>query len=285
MGLATALIMTLLVAIIFARPSSHRDWREGLERVANFVPVDEQQWTLHNMRAFSFDADGIQSKDWVSHSVNAADLEAVWFFVEPFPGNDLFGHSYLSFVFGGDTQETIAVSVEARMEKGESYSIWRGALRGFELSYVWSTEKDIHTRIAANLQHELLAYRLDLDPDQSIAILEHFIERTNDLSNAPRFYNTFTSNCTNELAKAVNDAYPGALPWHSSFILTGRSARHLHSLGYVLGESSFETLTSNASIAGSIVTHQALMPDEFSAAWRQALEEQHQTSIAPNTAD
>jgi hypothetical protein len=256
--------------IALSAPSSDRAWKLGLERSAVFTALEEDRWRLDNMRAFAFDEEGPIETAWRSHELRADDLEAVWFFIEPFAGNDAFAHSYLSFEFGGDTDEVISVSVEARMEEGETYSAVKGLMRAFELSYVWSTEKDIHSRIAVNLGHPLRAYRLALEPEHAKAILQHFIARTNALTTEPRFYNTLFSNCTNELAKAVNDAFPGALPWDWSFVLTGHSARHLHEKGYLeAAGAAFDTLRRQADIAGFVRRHFSLAPDPFSAAWRR----------------
>ena len=63
----------------------------------------------------------------------------------------------------------------------------RGAFRAYELLYVWSTEKDVLSRIAVKLDHKLYAYKLDLPVDQAMIIFDHFVARTNDLAARPRF--------------------------------------------------------------------------------------------------
>ena len=86
------------------------------------------------------------------------------------------------------------------------------------------------------LPDELYGYRLNVSRQTARAALRHFIARTNDLAARPRFYNTFFSNCTNELAKTVNAGDEDVIPYHYSFVLTGFADRYLHRLGY-LGET------------------------------------------------
>lgn len=232
------LVGTLLFGgiILLKTPRNDRDWSPALARTAEFTKLTPARYDLNNIRRWEYaSADDAIQKDWLSASINTQNLKEVWFFIEPFGGNPVFAHSFLSFVFQDEngTSQTLSVSVEARKEAGEPYSAILGALRAYELSYIWSTEKDVLSRIAIKLDHSVYAYKMALEREQAITIFEHFVERTNELAQMPRFYNTFHSNCTNELAKAVNDAFPGALPWHKSWILTGKSGKWLHKLGFM----------------------------------------------------
>lgn len=156
------------------------------------------------------------------------------------------------------------------METGEAYSAIGGALRNYELMYVWSSERDILTRIAVGLEHTLFAYKLRLEPEQMRKIFEFFVRRTNDLAEHPRFYNTLHSNCTNELAKAVNEAFPNALPWHRSWIFTGRSADWLFDLGFIESRhhETFDALTNDSDIRTLIRAHAD--ESDFADAWRKS---------------
>ena len=52
------------------------------------------------------------------------------------------------------------------------------------------------------------------------------------LATKPRFYNTFTSNCTNELAKIAR------LDWHYSWVLTGYSPQRLFEMKFIPAQIS-----------------------------------------------
>ncbi|MEO0850612.1 MAG: DUF4105 domain-containing protein [Pseudomonadota bacterium] len=120
------------------------------------------------------------------------------------------------------------------------------------------------------LDHQLFAYKLNLTHEQAILIFDHFVKRTNALAAKPRFYNTLHSNCTNELAKVVNEAFPKALPWHRSWVLTGKSGKWLHDLGYVgREEESFASLKARSDIQDLVKT--TIRREDFADAWRAQL--------------
>lgn len=271
LALAAALALGFILSVLLKTPRHDRDWVAGLSRMPVFEPMTDGRWRLENLRAFEFSAHRA-AKDWRETTLNPADLEEIWFFVEPFPAFNGAAHTFISFAFGGETDQTIAISVEARKEKGEVYSGFNGLFNKFELIYLWSTEKDVATRIAVGLGHDLYAYRLNVPPEQGREILAHFIERTNELKDRPRFYNTFSSNCTNELVKSINDAFPDALPWHYSHVLTGYSAERLHHLGF-LGDkdAAFGDLRSHALASAAIRSAADVSDRQFPVEWRKLM--------------
>ncbi len=260
-------------AILYSKVArTDRDWETKFEKQARFERAGNTL-RLFNGRAFSFLPDGTEQARWFDQSYDRENLVRIWYFVEPFSGSPVFAHSFVSFVFEGlGGQKVLSISVEARKEKGEEYDPIKGLFREFELSYVWSTEKDILTRIAVSLDHKLYAHELNVPPAQAQQIFMHFVERTNALAGEPRFYNTISSNCTNELAKAVNDAYPKALPWRWSWVLTGWSGRWLFALGFVVSDTeNFKALQQRSNIQPLVKEVADLPSDEFALAWRKEL--------------
>lgn len=276
--LALAAMAAALVAVIGGlnwatkSPSHDRVWAPEFERGAEFHETGQFKFTVKNVRDFEYDANGVTQKAWRSVDIDASKIVEAWFFVEPFEASDLFAHTFVSFVFEDDSgaRETLSVTVEARRELDEDYSPLRGVLRGFELSYVWATEKDVATRIAVRLDHPLYAYRINHGSDAARVIFEHFAARTNDIAAHPRFYNTVTSNCTNELFKSVNDAMPKALQANLSWIFTGRAAARLHAEGYLDDPGApFQEITAAAGVDAYVREFSKLSPDAFSDAWRR----------------
>ena len=264
------LAVAYVVLVLPQQAQDDRDWFFDLTEKAS-VDVKGETYAFQNIRAFEYDAKGLNRQEWIQDSFDLLDLSQVWVFLEPFPDSDLVGHTYLSFVFdnGKDLPKSLSISVEARKEAEEGYSAVKGLFRRYELLYVWSTEKDIHTRIGISLDHTLKAYQLNVTPEQARTIFTHFVERTNDLIETPRFYNTLTANCTNELAKAVNDAYPGALPVRPAWALTGQAPEWLHRHGYIVDpDTSFAEIDRTSDIQGLVKSYADFPSDEFSQAWR-----------------
>ncbi|MEL6369350.1 MAG: DUF4105 domain-containing protein [Pseudomonadota bacterium] len=274
LGLLAALFLAG-VSVAMKSPRTDREWATQFQNVASFENPEPFQYKLRNLRKFEYHPDGSVEERWGQVNLNTENLVEAWFFVEPFPASDLFGHTFISFVFdnGDGTHDTVSVSVEARKEQGENYSAILGVFREYELSYVWSTEKDVSTRIAVSLDHPLYAYKINQENNQAQIIFDHFVQRTNSLVEKPRFYNTVFSNCTNELFKAVNEAFPGSVPRNPTWLLTGRSAQYLHASGYLSDKSvSFDDVKARARVDEFMREAAGLPERDFSRKWREAHE-------------
>ena len=77
------------------------------------------------------------------------------------------------------------------------------------------------------------------------------------------------------------NAYPGALPWHRSWVVTGRSAKWLYKLGFIKdGEASFEDITRRSDIQPLVKSNALLEANAFDDAWRAALSSGEALSIS-----
>ena len=114
-------------------------------------------------------------------------------------------HTLVLFEFAGD--RVIGLTVEARREADEKYDAFGGLFNKFELAYIWSTAKELLTRRAVFLKKEICVYPLQLSGDSRRRdFLRRCCSKRSTVSTKPRFYNTFISNCTNELGKDGGDA-------------------------------------------------------------------------------
>ncbi len=76
-------------------------------------------------------------------------------------------------------------------------------------------------------------YRVSVAKEHVARIFRQFVDETAALATTPRWYNTLATNCTSSLIAYVNKVEPDAIPWHYSFILTGRTDTYLGRLGYL----------------------------------------------------
>ncbi|MEO0465946.1 MAG: DUF4105 domain-containing protein [Pseudomonadota bacterium] len=256
-----AVLFALLAALgVFAltvvtkQPRDHRDWQPHLAKTAS-VTETAKGWTVSPVRDWTYTEDGVSSKDWLAEAVIVPDqLQQVWLVLEPHPGYPMMAHTLVLFEFTGG--ELIGLTIEARKETDERFAPVRGALNRFELVYVWATPRDLLTRRAVMLGHELELYPLALTPAQETAFLTSVVTRTQALSEAPRFYNTLTSNCTSELAKAAE------LTWDPAFILTGGAAEALWEIGVIEG-TTFEAARQRAIVTDPVIDGADLPRDAF----------------------
>jgi hypothetical protein len=165
----------------------------------------------------------------------------------------LIAHTFVVFEFDstyGDAR-WLGLSVETRRERGETYSLVGGMLRAFEVTHIWATERDLVTRRVQYLDYPLTRWRLVLTPEQRVRVFRRFAQETAELAARPDWYNTVTRNCTSSLVRYANESRPGAIPWHHSWVLTGRMNEYLAELGY-LDEASRRHITRDWLAANSL---------------------------------
>jgi hypothetical protein len=257
--LLSALAIALLALLLFAlfvmtrTPLLNRDWKDHLA-VMPAIEMSATDFTLGPATDWTYAPEGPTEKGTVSFSANYADLKNVWFMVEPQPGGGYAAHTLVLFEFAGD--RIIGLTVEARQEKNESYDAFLGLFNKFELAYIWSTSKELLTRRAVFLKKDIYVYPLHLNEKQKGDFLKALLLATKSIETRPRFYNTFTSNCTNELGKVAR------IPWHYSFILTGYSPQYLQRLKYIPGDD-FEATKAKAKLDPEIRVWNSLPSPEF----------------------
>src|SRR5690606_26875424 len=213
--LSIGVILTLGAAAKFSGPAQlERDWYPYLGRTAQ-VEMTGERFAVTPVTDWSYARDGVIEERYIEAAYALDELREVWFMLEPQPGSQLAAHTLLLFEFEGD--RLLGLTIEARREAGEDYSALHGVFNAFELAYVWGTARDLLVRRAVMLDHEVFLYPVAITDQQKRALLTRLLQRTDALEARARYYNTITSNCTNELAKAAG------FNWAPAYILTGRS--------------------------------------------------------------
>jgi hypothetical protein len=255
-GVVLLVALGFVLQVFMARPRLDRNWVEHLA-VMPAIDVRGDGFALGPATDWTYAPEGPVAKDTASFDASFADLRNLWFVVEPQPGGDYAAHTLVLFEFGGD--RIIGVTVEARREADEEYDPVQGIFNRFELAYIWSTAKELLTRRAVFLNKDVYVYPLQLTAEQEQAFLRSMLDKTMEVSRHPRFYNTLTSNCTNELAKAAG------LGWHYSWVLTGYAPQHLFRMKFIPGQA-YETAKASAKLDAEIRSWNSLPSPEFDRA-------------------
>jgi len=238
------------------QPTNQRNWEYGMETLPHII-IDKNVVHVQHERDFRWSADGPLTAAYVDRSFDVERLERVWFVEEPFTIAPFYGfagvaHTY--FVFDFEDQPPVAVSVESRRERGQGYDPIHGLFNEYELIYVWGTEEDLTGLRAVAEQNDLYMYPLLGSMDSGRRLFLNLAEVSQRLEPEPRFYNTITSNCTNELAKAANQAEPGAIPPNIALILPGYADAVLHDLGFIPNDAPLETVRERYAITDAVQT-------------------------------
>lgn len=257
-----ALILLLgTLAPIFRAPRQDLNWDTYLSHTPD-VEMTATEFHVAPVSDWSYAGREPTAETYTDASFDFDALRGVWFILEPQPGSQLAAHTLLLFEFEGD--RLLGLTIEARREANEGYSAVRGIFNAFELSYIWASARDLLVRRAVMLDHEVFIYHIDISDEQQRVLLTRLLQRTEDLETTPRFYNTITSNCTNELAKAAG------FHWAPAYILTGRSDEYLFRRGIIPG-GSFERTHARSDMTEFVQALNQAPPEAFDRALLQEL--------------
>lgn len=216
-------------------PANQRVWRADLA-VVPFAKIDGDQVTVHHVRDFVYQTDEDFVVNYLDRRYDLGEIETVDFLVVPFNDAPSLAHTMLSFGFR-DGQH-LGVSVEARLEEGETYSPVAGALRQYELMYVIATERDLIGRRTMHRAVDVYLYPTRATPEQARALFVDVLERANKLASQPEYYDTITNNCTSNIVRHVNRLQPGRIPLDFRVFLPGYSDQLAQDLGLLNTEDS-----------------------------------------------
>lgn len=186
------------------------DWKDPL-KVLSTAEFKDNLVTVKNVRNFQYDKDeNATVKAYYDKTYDLKKLSKVWFISEPFDLGSPFAHTFLSFEFSDGAY--LAISIEGRLLKGQTYNIINGTLHTFPLMYIAADERDV-IYLRANVREEdVYVYPLKATPDQGRLLLVDMLNRMNDIAVHPTWYNSVYANCTSSIAGHVNKIWPGILP-------------------------------------------------------------------------
>jgi len=223
------LVVIALGRLLLLRPSPDRPWKE---EHAIMPEIEFQGSLVHisNIRNFEYHSADDYTPRYDERTYDLDKLESLWFVLSPFmPAWRGPAHSFLSFGF--TDSQYVAVSVEARKEQGESYSVLLGMLNKFELIYVIGDERDLIGLRAVYWDDPVFVYPVNAGKVMIRELFVDMLKRVNRLRAKPEFYNTITSNCTTNLYEHAEHVNPEAAAASWQLLLPGYMDERLLSRG------------------------------------------------------
>ena len=249
---STSLVLLILAAIIAAwmllvRPSNDRRWRVEESRMP-YATVDGNRVTLHDIRNFDYRSETDFTPRWYDKTFDLDQLDSLDVIASYWMGPHI-AHVFVSFGFG---DEHVAVSIEARKEKGEGYSSIAGFFRRYELYYVVADERDairVRTNFRQHPPEQVYLYRVKGSPQNLRRLFLNYVEHLDDLREHPRFYNTLLTNCTTTIWMNTR-VNPEHLPFSWKVLASGHLPEYLYETGRLDTSVPFEELRARALING-----------------------------------
>lgn len=233
-------VIAVAIALWFVlvRPSNDRNWTVDQSRLPS-AEVNGPLVTIRNIRNFSYRSTSDSTPAWYDKTFDLRKLDSLWFIVEPFEG---FGggaaHTFISFGFGPN--DFVAISVEIRKEKGESFSALKGLLRQYEVMYVVADERDV-VKLRSNFRKDdVYLYPVKATPEKRRALFLDMLARANRLRTEPEFYNTLTNTCTTNIVRHANTVAPRRVPFRLAILFPGYSDRLAYEIGLIDTTVPFE---------------------------------------------
>jgi len=217
------------ILVVTRRPSSDRDWSPD-QKVMPEAIVRGDRVTIRNVRNFEYRSVSDYVPRFEARTYDLRKLDSIWFVVERFPGKEGIAHTFLTYGFG---QDYVAISVEIRKERGETYSPIRGLLREYELMYVIADERDVIGLRTNMRRDEVRLYPIRTSRERMRQVFLDMLARANKLRREPEFYNTLTNTCTTNIVRHVNTISPKRVPFSFRVLLPADSDSLAYDLGLI----------------------------------------------------
>jgi hypothetical protein len=173
-------------------------------------------------------------------------MQSVDFIMVPFQNTSAAAHTFL--IFGFEDGQRVAISVEVRREKGESYSPLLGLFRQCELMYVIADERDLILLRTKYRNDRVFLYPIRASPERIRDMFLSMLRRANQLTEHPEFYNSLTNNCTSNLLKHFNHVNDRQLPANLKILFPGYSDQLIYDLGLIASPLDFHSLKRQSEI-------------------------------------
>jgi hypothetical protein len=203
-----------------------RDWAPEYARLPH-ATINGDLVTIHNIRNFDYRTETDFTPRYYDKTFDLRQLDSIDLIASYWMG-DAIAHTIVSFGFSG--QDFLAVSIETRRERHESYSSVAGFFKQYELFYVVADERDLirlRTNYRKDPPEDVYLYRTRAPAANARRIFLDYIREINSLATKPEFYNSLTTNCTTSILTHTR-VNPGDLPLSWKILLSGYVPQYLY---------------------------------------------------------
>jgi hypothetical protein len=244
--LAGFLVVSALIITwwIFIPATNERDWQTDVS-VTPWVSQEGDLVTVHGVRDFEYRSETDFTPRWEDRTYDLRQLDSGDIIAVYWAGKAI-AHIMVSFGFAG--RDYLAVSIETRKARGQSYSTLAGIYKQYELVYVAGDERDlIGLRTSFRKpQEDVYVYRVQTSRENLRRLFLEYMRAMNDIREHPQFYNTLTTNCTTTvlLHTRVNQSPP----WSWKILLSGYVPDYAYELGRLDQRLPFAELERQARV-------------------------------------
>ena len=210
--------------------SNDRNWSPPMS-VLSHASISNNFVTVNNIRNFDYKTATEYTPRYYDKTFDLNKLKKLYFIVSYWGTTKAVAHTFLSFEFEND--DCLAISIELRREKGETYDPVKGLFKMYELMYVIADERDV-IRLRTNYTGEhVYLYPLKTSAEESRKLLLDMLLEANKLNTKPEFYNTITRNCTVSLIRHFANISDNKVNFYIEYLLNGFLDLRLYENGVI----------------------------------------------------
>jgi hypothetical protein len=225
------------------RASNDRDWMVDVAKPAT-AEFHGDLVTIRNVRNFDYRSETDFDERWEERTYDLSKI-TYWNLFLSYWSSPAIAHTIASWEFSDGPP--LAISIETRKEKTESYSSVRGFFREYELYYVVADERDV-VRLRTNYRGEtVFLYRIRASPELARALLVNYLEEIDRLARHPRWYNAATHNCTTAIRQHVKHVVKGN-PFNWRILVNGYLDELMYERGTIDTRIPFSELKALSDI-------------------------------------
>ena len=227
---AVLVVIFVILVVLFSRipASNDRDWQPEVA-ITPWTEIDGNRVMIHGVRNLDYRTETDFTPRWEDRAYDLTKLDSVDLVAVYWAGKAI---AHLMLSFGFERKDYVAISIETRKERSESYSTIAGFFKQYELVYIVADERDvIRVRTSYRQPHEdVYIYRVRAPRANIRRGFLDYMKTMNEMRERPRFYNTLTTNCTTGIwvHTRVNPESP---PWSWKILLSGYVPESLYKLG------------------------------------------------------
>ena len=220
----------------FRRPGKDRVWAKDQALIPE-ISISGSKVTVKNVRNIRW-VEGGKRGVYETRTYDLDAIETAWFVLSLFGLTGAMAHTFISFGFNDGTY--VSISVEARRERREPFSPWRGLWRQYELTDVIADERDMISLRTHMRNYETYLYRVEAELPKIRGFFKGMVMKADDFRTHPEFYHSLWNTCTTNLVKHINEVTPRRVPkLDLRVLLPGYADRLAYRLGLIRGGGDF----------------------------------------------
>ena len=244
-----------------------RDWAPEYAKLTH-ATINGDLVTIYNIRNFDYRTETDFTPRYYDKTFDLRQLDSVDVIASYWMG-DAIAHVFLSFGFAG--KDFLAISIETRRQRHQSYSTVAGFFKQYELFYVVADERDLirlRTNYRKDPPEDVYLYRTRAPADNARRLFLDYIREINSLAEKPEFYNALTTNCTTSILTHTR-VNKENLPLSWKVLLSGYVPQYLYERAAINTNLPFDELKQRSHI--NAAARSADQAPDFSQRIRAAL--------------